>query len=124
MRERNNEASKRCRLKRRLKYETMEHQGNMLGLNNRWLKQRVTRLDGLVSALREGVYAIRTSSIEGADNSKNGCKCSKTLEALKQINDSSKENECYNLSNRYVLFILSLFVSRPYHLLSRLNKLK
>ena len=104
MRERNNEASKRCRLKRRLKYETMEHQGNMLGLNNRWLKQRVARLDGLVSALREGVYAIRTSTIEGAENGKNGCKCSKTLDSLKQINDSSKENECYNLSNRYFVF--------------------
>ena len=111
MRERNNEASKRCRLKRRIKYETMEHQGNMLGLNNRWLKQRVARLDGLVSALREGVYAIRTSSIEGTENSKNGCKCAKTLDTLKQINDSSKENECYNLSNRLVPYILICLVT-------------
>ena len=111
MRERNNEASKRCRLKRRIKYETMEHQGNMLGLNNRWLKQRVARLDGLVSALREGVYAIRTSSIEGAENSKNGCKCAKTLDTLKQINDNSKENECYNLSNRLVPYILICLVT-------------
>ena len=102
MRERNNEASKRCRLKRRLKYETMEHQGNMLGLNNRWLKQRVARLDGLVSVLREGVYAIRTSSAntECKDDGKGGCQCSNTIASLKQINESCKENECFLLSNR------------------------
>ena len=102
MRERNNEASKRCRLKRRLKYETMEHQGNMLGLNNRWLKQRVARLDGLVSVLREGVYAIRTSSAstDGKDDGKVGCKCSNTIASLKQINESCKDNECFHLSNR------------------------
>ena len=102
MRERNNEASKRCRLKRRMKYETMEHQGNMLGLNNRWLKQRVARLDGLVSVLRDGVYAIRTSSgVDGTnDDAKGGCTCSNTIASLKQINHSCKENECCSLSNR------------------------
>ena len=101
MRERNNEASKRCRLKRRMKYETMEHQGNMLGLNNRWLKQRVARLDGLVSVLRDGVYAIRTSSgVDGTNDAKGGCTCSNTIASLKQINNSCKENECCSLSNR------------------------
>ena len=101
MRERNNEASKRCRLKRRIKYETMSHQGTMLGLNNRWLKQRVARLDGLAKVLRDGVYAIRTSSgNEGAEDRKGGCKCSHTISSLKEINESCRANECYNLSNR------------------------
>ena len=101
MRERNNEASKRCRLKRRMKYETMEHQGTMLGLNNRWLKQRVARLDGLAKMLRDGVYAIRTSTgTEDTEDSKNGCKCSHIIASLKQINESCRANECFNLSNR------------------------
>ena len=102
MRERNNEASKRCRLKRRMKYETMEHQGTMLGLNNRWLKQRVARLDGLVGILREGVYSIRTSSSGNSNNQdgKGECKCSTITASLKQINEGCKDNECYGLSNR------------------------
>ena len=101
MRERNNEASKRCRLKRRVKYETMENQATMLGLNNRWLKQRVTRLDGLVKVLRDGVYAIKTSSGKEALEDKNmGCQCAQTIESLKQINASYMTNDCFNLSNR------------------------
>ena len=35
MRERNNEASKRCRLKRRMKAEGLESQANQLGMSNK-----------------------------------------------------------------------------------------
>ena len=109
MRERNNEASKRCRLKRRVKSETMEHQGTMLGLNNRWLKQRVSRMEALTKVLRDGVYAIRTSTgQEGTTDGKGGCSCDITVAALKQVNQNYATNECFNLSNRYIIKLYDL----------------
>ena len=60
MRERNNEASKRCRLKRRMKAVSMENQSSMLNMANKMLKQRIKRLEHVGVALREGVDKIRS----------------------------------------------------------------
>ena len=59
MRERNNEASKRCRLKRRMKAVSMENQSSMLNMANKMLKQRIKRLEHVGAALKEGVDKIR-----------------------------------------------------------------
>ena len=59
MRERNNEASKRCRLKRRMKAVSMENQSSMLNMANKMLKQRIQRLEHVGTALKEGVKKIQ-----------------------------------------------------------------
>ena len=59
MRERNNEASKRCRLKRRMKAVSMENQGSMLSMANKMLKLRIMRLENVGAALKEGVKKIQ-----------------------------------------------------------------
>jgi hypothetical protein len=59
MRERNNEASKRCRLKRRMKAVSMENQSSMLNMANKMLKQRIKRLEHVGAALKEGVNKIQ-----------------------------------------------------------------
>ncbi len=63
MRERNNEASKRCRLKRRMKAESMEQQASQLLLSNKALKQRISKLErlGEVSAMITCVWAATFS---------------------------------------------------------------
>ena len=53
MRERNNEASKRCRLKRRMKAETMEYQANMLTKHNKWLKDRLSKMERVKKVMEE-----------------------------------------------------------------------
>ena len=55
MRERNNEASKRCRLKRRMKAVSMENQSSMLNMANKMLKLRIRRLENVHAALKEGI---------------------------------------------------------------------
>ncbi len=62
MRERNNEASKRCRLKRRMKAECMENQASILTSTNRMMKTRISRLEHLSSALKEGVRMIQSGN--------------------------------------------------------------
>ena len=59
MRERNNEASKRCRLKRRMKAVSMENQSSMLNMANKMLKKRIQRLKHVGAALQEGVNKIQ-----------------------------------------------------------------
>ena len=59
MRERNNEASKRCRLKRRMKAVSMENQSSMLNMANKMLKKRIQRLEHVGAALQEGVNKIQ-----------------------------------------------------------------
>ena len=59
MYERNNEASKRCRLKRRIKAVLMENQSSMLSMANKMLKLRIMRLENVGAALKEGVKKIQ-----------------------------------------------------------------
>ena len=67
MRERNNEASKRCRLKRRMKAVSMENQSSMLNMANKMLKQRIKRLEHVGVALRDGVDKIRAGKKPSLD---------------------------------------------------------
>ncbi len=81
MRERNNEASKRCRLKRRLKAESMESQANLLSMSNRLLKQRITRLEKIGAAFKEGVRRIQNKD----------CHCLQMVAGLKKISTESPD---------------------------------
>lgn len=81
MRERNNEASKRCRLKRRMKAVSMENQASMLVGSNRMLKLRIQRLEQIGAALKEGVKKIQAGQ----------CECDLTLSTIKQTNKEFHE---------------------------------
>ena len=74
MRERNNEASKRCRLKRRMKAVSMENQAAMLHLSNKQLKARIQRLENVGAALKEGVKKIQAGQ----------CACDHTVGLIRQ----------------------------------------
>lgn len=74
MRERNNEASKRCRLKRRLRAEGLENQCNNLLMSNKLLKQRITRLENIGALLKDGVKKIQTTP----------CKCPETIALIRE----------------------------------------
>ena len=74
MRERNNEASKRCRLKRRMKAVSMENQAAMLHLANKQLKARIQRLENVGAALKEGVKKIQAGQ----------CACEMTVGTVRQ----------------------------------------
>lgn len=74
MRERNNEASKRCRLKRRMKAVSMENQASMLHMANKMLKQRIQRLENVGAALKDGVKKIQAGQ----------CGCQSTLNLVRQ----------------------------------------
>jgi len=74
MRERNNEASKRCRLKRRMKAVSMENQSSMLNMANKMLKKRIQRLEHVGAALQEGVNKIQAGQ----------CACDSTRGIVKQ----------------------------------------
>ena len=76
MRERNNEASKRCRLKRRMKAVSTENQSSMLNMANKMLKQRIQRLEQVGSALKEGVKKIQSGQ----------CACDLTRGIIRQTN--------------------------------------
>ena len=74
MRERNNEASKRCRLKRRMKAVSMENQASMLSMANKQLKLRIMRLENVGAALKEGVKKIQAGH----------CDCDLTVNLVRQ----------------------------------------
>ena len=74
MRERNNEASKRCRLKRRMKAVSMENQASMLSMANKQLKLRIMRLENVGAALKEGVKKIQAGH----------CDCNLTVNLVRQ----------------------------------------
>ena len=81
MRERNNEASKRCRLKRRLKAESLEGQLNLLSMTNKMLKQRIAKMETISGAIKDGINQIQTSS----------CNCLQTVAAVQQVNRDCKD---------------------------------
>ena len=76
MRERNNEASKRCRLKRRLKAESLESQLSMLAMTNKMLKQRINRMESISKTIKDGIKQIQTSN----------CGCLQTVAHVQQVN--------------------------------------
>ncbi len=84
MRERNNEASKRCRLKRRMKAECMENQASLLTSANRMLKARITRLENVGAALREGVRMIQSGQ----------CACDLTANKVWCLNFPPQKCKC------------------------------
>lgn len=81
MRERNNEASKRCRLKRRLKAESLETQLNFLASANSMLKQRIARMESIGQVFKDGIQSIQLKD----------CQCTQTVSLIKQINRRYKE---------------------------------
>ena len=90
MRERNNEASKRCRLKRRMKAETVEQQAHNLNMSNKFLRQRISRLEKICVVLKDGVRRIQSTE---------DCRCLDTVARIKQANADSHEDVGANLSN-------------------------
>ncbi len=91
MRERNNEASKRCRLKRRLKAETQEHQAHNLHMSNKVLRQRISKLEKICVVLKDGVKRIQSKD----------CKCHETVAKVKKTNSDCEDIS--NLSNRALI---------------------
>ena len=85
MRERNNEASKRCRLKRRLKAESLEGQAQMLNMSNKILRQRIVRLERIKKVLKDGV--------KGINSKESSCQCVETVALIKKTN-----SECQDVS--------------------------
>ena len=92
MRERNNEASKRCRLKRRLKAETVEQQSHNLSVANKFLRQRISRLEKVCVVLKDGVKRIQSKD----------CRCAETVARLKKTN-ADCHDDFSNLSNRVLI---------------------
>jgi len=98
MRERNNEASKRCRLKRRMKAVSMENQSSMLNMANKMLKQRIKRLEHVGAALKEGVDKIRAGQ----------CACENTKGIVRQTSrdyfdpdpQNGKDMACYEVISK------------------------
>ncbi|QQP50380.1 Uncharacterized protein FKW44_011372, partial [Caligus rogercresseyi] len=91
MRIRNNEASKRCRLKRRLKAEQLEGQHNLLSLSNKLLKQRIARLNSIVNLLKNCVKDLQEpEGTEGTEESP--CTCLDTVAAIKKCNREGSDN--------------------------------
>ena len=93
MRERNNEASKRCRLKRRMKAETMEYQATMLGKHNRWLKDRLNKME----ALKKALVGLKQEMKRGPD-----CQCMQGLTAVSHQISADYPEEC-SLTSRDLL---------------------
>ena len=75
MRERNNEASKRCRLKRRMKAVSMEQQANLLLLSNQRLKKRMVQLEKITKIIKNGVEQIGLKQ----------CICHKTVSLMEDV---------------------------------------
>ena len=75
MREKNNEASKRCRMKRRLKAVSLEGHLDLLGHSNEMLKDRVARTDKICNVFREAIKNIHPE----------GCSCIQAVEIVKQV---------------------------------------
>ena len=91
MRERNNEASKRCRLKRRMKAETVEQQAHNLNMSNKFLRQRISRLEKICVVLKDGVKRIQSKD----------CRCLETVARVKKTNVDCQDIS--NLSNRALI---------------------
>ena len=91
MRERNNEASKRCRLKRRLKADTVEQQAHNLSMSNKFLRQRISKLEKICVVLKDGVKRIQSKD----------CGCLDTVARLKKTNADCEDIS--NLSNRALI---------------------
>ena len=91
MRERNNEASKRCRLKRRLKADTVEQQAHNLSMSNKFLRQRISKLEKICVVLKDGVKRIQSKD----------CGCLDTVAKLKKTNADCEDIS--NLSNRALI---------------------
>ena len=75
MREKNNEASKRCRMKRRLKAVSLEGHLDLLGLSNEMLKDRLARTEKICTVFREAIKNIQPE----------GCSCIQAVEIIKQV---------------------------------------
>ena len=86
MRERNNEASKRCRLKRRMKAVSMENQSSMLSMANKMLKLRIMRLENVGAALKEGVKKIQAGH----------CDCDLTINLVRQMSRDYMDKDPMN----------------------------
>uniref|UniRef100_A0A0K2UA58 BZIP domain-containing protein n=1 Tax=Lepeophtheirus salmonis TaxID=72036 RepID=A0A0K2UA58_LEPSM len=105
MRIRNNEASKRCRLKRRLKAEQLESQNNLLTMSNKLLKQRILRLNKICHLLKDCVNDFKEDEegeeeeAEEANPSK--CSCFETVAAIKKFNRDTPDST--SLSNEELL---------------------
>ena len=104
MRERNNEASKRCRLKRRMKTETMEYQANMLGKHNRWLKDRLSKMEGLKKAL----VGLQRDIKRGPD-----CQCTQTLKSIAAKVSADYPEECNQTTRELLANSQSLREMKP-----------
>ena len=87
MRERNNEASKRCRLKRRMKAVSMENQSSMLSMANKMLKLRIMRLENVGAALKEGVKKIQAG---------HNCDCDLTVNLVRQMSRDYMDKDPMN----------------------------
>jgi len=88
MRERNNEASKRCRLKRRLKAESLEGQLNYLSSANKMLKQRIVRMENISKVIKDGISKIQPKD----------CNCLQTVALIQQVNrDYKVSNFTYSI---------------------------
>jgi len=77
MRERNNEASKRCRMKRRLKQESLEKTKQLLEGHREALSDRIAKLQKFKGILN---MACRHGDEKG------GCQCFKWVEEIKKAN--------------------------------------
>ena len=88
MRERNNEASKRCRLKRRIKQDSLEKTRLLLQSQQDVLKKRVAKLHKLKEILNN---ACR--STENAE----GCECAKYCNLMKQCMKGMHDCEHSNM---------------------------
>ena len=75
MRERNNEASKRCRMKRRLKAVSLEGHLDLLTTTNEILRNRLARMEKLSDVFREAIRGIQANS----------CQCSNAVEMIKSV---------------------------------------
>jgi hypothetical protein len=91
MRERNNEASKRCRLKRRMKADSQEHQAHNLHMSNKFLRQRISKLEKICVVVKDGVKRIQSKD----------CRCLETVAKMKKANMDSPDIS--NLSNKSLI---------------------
>jgi hypothetical protein len=85
MREKNNEASKRCRMKRRLKAVSLEGHLDLLVLSNEMLKDRLSRTEKICSVIREAIKNIQPE----------GCSCIQAHEIIKQVNGKVLKVQIY-----------------------------
>lgn len=88
MRERNNEASKRCRLKRRIKQDSLEKTRLLLESQQDTLKKRVAKLHKLKEILNNACRSTENA---------NGCECNKYCNLLKTTQKEMVDSEHSNM---------------------------